>query len=161
MKRPEHSLQTQIKKWVRECVAEPHVFLAFDRAAAANPRTHLYEAARGIRAGTPDTVLLFRGRSMWVELKAGKNKTSEAQDRLHQEMAAVGHPVTVCWTVCDYWRACLAHGIKLVPYAQTHAEGLDVLLASATPAVPKKTARPRAPRPSSKALALAALAQRR
>jgi len=58
---PEHRLQIAIKKWVREAVPFPHVFLAFDRSAARSPLQHLHEKTRGARAGTPDVVLLWRG----------------------------------------------------------------------------------------------------
>lgn len=157
----EHNLQTQIKKWVRECVAEPHVFLAFDRSKAAGRFTHAREAARGIRKGTPDTVLLFQAMAMWVELKFGKNTTSDAQDELHAEMLAIGHRVRVCWTVTEYYLACRAEGVRLVQWAEARAQGLDALLAVGVPKPPKakRTAKPRTRRPSSRALAIATQAQ--
>lgn len=153
---PEHNLQVQIKKWARECIAEPHVFLAFDRSRARGDFTHAREAARGLRRGTPDTVLMFRARWMWVELKAGKNTTSDAQDLLHGEMSAIGHNVRVCWSVTDYWRCCVAEGVKMVQWAEARADGLDALLTGE--GLPKaKSAKPRQPRtkrPSSKAIAI-------
>lgn len=161
MARPEHSLQTAIKRWITDCVTEPHVFLAFDRTQASGKFTHAYEKARGIRAGTPDTQLLFRGRSMWVELKAGKNTTSDAQDELHAQMLGVGHRVRVCWTVGEYMAACQAEGVKLAQWAAARADGMDAMLAGAVaaakaakPKAPRLGAKPRTNRPSSRAIAI-------
>ena len=75
---PEHRLQIAIKKWVREAVPFPHVFLAFDRSAARSPLQHLHEKTRGARAGTPDVVLLWRRSE---ERRVGKECTSVCRSR--------------------------------------------------------------------------------
>lgn len=87
----EHILQKALVKWVREAVSEPHEFLAFDRSKAAGQFSHLREKARGVRAGTPDTLLLTaRLPPVWAELKAGTNKASEQQVDMGQRLVAIG-----------------------------------------------------------------------
>lgn len=94
MSRPidrEHILQKALVKWVREAVSEPHEFLAFDRSKAAGQFSHLREKARGVRAGTPDTLLLTaRLPPVWAELKAGTNKASEQQEDMGNRLVAMG-----------------------------------------------------------------------
>ena len=94
MSRPidrEHILQKALVKWVREAVSEPHEFLAFDRSKAARQFSHLREKARGVRAGTPDTLLLTaRLPPVWAELKAGTNKASEQQEDMGARLMAMG-----------------------------------------------------------------------
>ena len=154
---PEHRLQIAIKKWVRECVITPHVFLAFDRTRKTSAMQHIAEAARGVRAGTPDTVLLLPdGKSIWVELKWGKNTTSDRQDELHGEMRAIGHPVVVCRSVDEY--ACLLdiHHVTLSRLAMEIAAGLDRALIAAAPVKKARRSSPRAPKPRADAARIAA-----
>lgn len=153
---PEHNFQTKVKQWVRDCVAEPHVLLAHDRTHNHGTRQHIYEAARGIVAGTPDTQLLVRGRSLWVELKVKGGVLSPTQKALHPRMAAVGHPVSVAYSVTEYMGACLAAGVKLTAHAAMRAQMMDALLEAARPVKPPSKPRAaRKKRPSSKALAVA------
>lgn len=155
MAESEHALQIAVKKWCRECIAERYVLLAFDRSKAPGQFTHAREKARGIRAGTPDLQILFRGRSVWIELKAASGTVSEAQTALHAEMGEVGHAVHVCRSVVEVMGVLVAAGLKTTPTAALHAEAKDRFLA--TPKEPKKRApaKPRAKRPTPRQLATA------
>jgi len=131
MQHREHDLQASIKAWVRRWVTSSCVFLAFDRSRATSETQYLFEAARGIRAGTPDTVLLYPdGKCWWVELKVGRNKAQEAQLALHLEMAGVGHHVDIIYTVADYANALYAKGLTLHARAREEAAALDRKLAA-------------------------------
>ena len=129
MRHREHDLQASIKSWVRRWLTTPCVFLAFDRSRATSETQYVFEAARGIRAGTPDTVLLYNGRSWWVELKVGRNSAQEAQVVLHGEMRGVGHEVDIIYTVADYAAGAFAKGLTLHPRAMEEAAALDRKLA--------------------------------
>ena len=159
---PEHRLQIAIKKWVRECVVTPHVFLAFDRTRKTSMLQHIAEAARGIRAGMPDTVLLLPdGKSIWVELKWGKNTTSDRQDELHREMGAIGHPVTVCRSVDEY--ACLLeiNHVVMPRMAMEMAAALDRALIFAAPGKKLRSSRPMKPRADAARIAATARARKK
>lgn len=129
MAQPEHDLQTQVHKWARECIAEPHEFLAFDRSRKQSAMQHIREKARGVKAGTPDFLLIGAGKRLWVELKAGKNSTTTMQDEMHARLAAVGEAVLVLRSVAGVMLAARAAGFALTATAAARAEGLDALLA--------------------------------
>ncbi len=55
--------------------------------------------AMGLRAGTPDFVLCWRGRLVGIELKAGRGRMSPAQLEAHDAIALAGGAVTTCRTL--------------------------------------------------------------
>jgi VRR-NUC domain len=89
----EHILQVALVRFVREAVSAPHEFMSFDRGKAAGQWSHMREKARGVKAGTPDVLLLVEGRApIWCELKAPGNKPTEQQIDMGNRLMAVG-----CW----------------------------------------------------------------
>lgn len=89
---PEHTLQVAILKWVRACLDAPHQFLAFDRSRKQSLTQHMREKARGLRAGTADTLLCISGMPpIWCELKAPTNKPTDDQLQFGADMSALGH----------------------------------------------------------------------
>jgi hypothetical protein len=66
-----------------------------------------------MESGTPDLLVVYRGFTMWIELKTRKSdKPSHIQKRRLREWKAVGCQATVCWTldeVKDFY-----HGTKFV-----------------------------------------------
>lgn len=127
----EHILQVQIKKWVRGAVDAPHVFLAFDRSKAAGQWTHMMEKARGVQAGTPDTLLCVLGAPIfWCELKAPGNKPTAAQEALGRSLVFAGCGWFWTTTVTHYWKALSEHGVPLRPNAEYQALQADAAVAS-------------------------------
>ncbi len=55
----------------------------------------------GLRAGTPDFVLCWKGRLVGIELKAGRGRMSPAQLEAHDAIALAGGVVTTCRTLDD------------------------------------------------------------
>jgi hypothetical protein len=53
----------------------------------------------GLKQGIPDVLIWFDGRTIGIELKAGKNTVTEAQRDMHQKLAAAGVAVHVCKTL--------------------------------------------------------------
>ncbi len=53
----------------------------------------------GLRAGTPDFVLCWRGRLIGIELKAGRGRLSPAQRETHDAITLAGGVVTTCRTL--------------------------------------------------------------
>lgn len=89
----EHILQVALVRFVREAVSAPHEFMSFDRGKAAGQWSHMREKARGVKAGTPDVLLLVEGKApIWCELKAPGNKPTEQQVDMGNRLMAVG-----CW----------------------------------------------------------------
>ena len=57
--------------------------------------------AMGLRAGTPDFVMCWKGRMIGIELKAGRGRSSPAQDETHEAITLAGGVVTTCRTLDD------------------------------------------------------------
>jgi len=92
----EHIFQRYLKTWVRDCVAVEHLFMSFDSAGKATENQRARAAARGVLAGTPDTVLHVEGLPpIYAELKARGGKLSDAQQRLGEKLGELG-----CYWFC-------------------------------------------------------------
>lgn len=92
------------------------------------------EKARGLIAGTPDTVLLAPNfPAICVELKAGDNKvrSGDDQDRVGQAIRRAGHVWHWTNSVQGYAAILAEAGVLLSPDAQIKAMRADALLASA------------------------------
>lgn len=154
MAQPEHNLQVQVHKFTRDCIAAPHVFLAFDRSRRQSATQHIREKARGLRAGTADTLtLVLGGAPVWVELKVGTNKPTEVQLQFAADVEAVG--CRWCWAnSVERFRQCLvAAGVPLSPGAEVEAARLGALLAR--PKVgkgPRRSGKPRTTTPTAAGL---------
>ena len=143
---PEHNLQTQILKLVRACAPSGAVFLAFDRSKAHSQFQHAREKARGIRSGTPDTLLMVLDvPDFWCELKVDDNDTTDSQDEVIDDIRRVGRNAAVAWSVEQYRAAAVAAGIVMSPGAVVMAMRLDALL-EGPKAIATKRAAPKPPR---------------
>lgn len=123
----EHLTQRHIKLWVRDCVAAPHKFLAFDRSAPGGKFTHLRERGRGIQRATPDTQLTVAGLPViWSELKAPGKRPDADQERMGRELHALGQTWFWTTTVRGYMEGLCAAGVPLRPNAGAMAAIHDV-----------------------------------
>ena len=57
--------------------------------------------AMGLRAGTPELVLCWKGRMIGIELKAGRGRSSPAQDETREAITLAGGVVTTCRSLDD------------------------------------------------------------
>lgn len=79
-----------------------------------NPREAAHLKRLGVRAGVPDLCIpVARGgyHGLYVEMKAGSNKTTEKQDGWLRLLSRNGYATAVCWgaehaidTISDYMR---------------------------------------------------------
>ena len=97
--RAEESLQRTVADYLGRCIPPPpdgpwltavNPIPAKSRAAAGISK------AMGLKAGTPDIVLCWRGRFVGVELKADGERLSPAQHETHDEITLAGGVVTTC-----------------------------------------------------------------
>lgn len=113
--RPEESLHRSCAELLR--LHEARGALAWAHVPNGGFRTHAEAGifrALGTRAGVPDLLIwLPGGRTVQVELKAGKGRLSPAQHAWHELMGRLGHPVSVARSLDDLERILGAHG---VPY---------------------------------------------
>ena len=101
-KSPEHDIQAAFVTWCRlNEKLLPALKLAF--AVPNGGHRHVATAARlkaeGVRAGVPDWCLpVARGPyiGLWIEMKSGKNKPSDAQVEYIAMLRDARHQVFVC-----------------------------------------------------------------
>jgi hypothetical protein len=165
-RRPEWTLQTKIKAFVREFVACEHEFVAHDRSFDKTGMQHLFEEQRGIRRAWMDTSLAIMGGCTFrCELKFPPNKVvaGDDQHKLIARMNKLGHPTAWTDNVEGYMVAAMAAGVPFRPGALARARYLDEWLRATfakRSAARKKGGAGAPPRPSKGALRVAAQAQR-
>ncbi len=100
----EESLQRTVAEYLAWCVPAPpdgpgwpavNPIPAKSRAAVGISR------AMGLRAGTPDIVLCWKGRMVGIELKAGRGRVSPAPCETHDAITLAGGVVTTCRSLDD------------------------------------------------------------
>ena len=123
----EHILQKHLRHWVRDAVSADHVFLSFDSAGKATQNQRARAAARGVAAGTPDTVLHTRGfPPLYAELKAPGGKPPEAQTEMMKRLQIAGCIVEVVRSVHDYFSLLYLVRVPLRINAQVMAQHYDL-----------------------------------
>ena len=159
---PEHALQVRINRLVREHVAQPHLFLSVDAAKRSHDLARVREKARGVVAGTPDTLLICPGLPLIaIELKAPGNRPTERQEAVGAQIRAAGHRWGWCDSAEGYFALLHGLGVPLIGAWQIAAQHADAILAGAAIRTEeKRTRKPSgkrfAAKPSRAALAAAA-----
>jgi hypothetical protein len=131
---PEHALQVMIVKAVRAHVPMPHFFFSVDRSKKTGAFTHVREKARGMIAGTPDTVLVYPDHPVVaIELKAKGRKVDadSNQERVGYAIQAAGGLWGWCDSVASFLHLLKTMGIPLVGAWQLTAANYDAVLESA------------------------------
>jgi hypothetical protein len=94
-RRPEQEIQKALADHLRARAAAGTYWF---HPANGGARTAIEGAilkACGVRAGTPDLILIKDGRTYGLELKADNGRVSQAQAQTHEEMRAAGAEVAV------------------------------------------------------------------
>jgi hypothetical protein len=120
-------LQEAMPRFAKAAIAAPPVFLAFDRAEARGQRSHLYQARRGVRAGTSDTLTIAAGIHLWWEAKAKGSKPTDTQQQFGQNVVAAGDYWSWGTSIADYLRDLRECGIPVVAsadYLAMHWDGI-------------------------------------
>ena len=117
-RQPEHDMQVTLIREARRKSAEAEYkdlakLFAIPNGGKRSLATAAKMKAEGVRAGVPDLCLpVMRGGfgGMYIELKAGKNTTSDLQDDVIEELRSDGYYVEVFWS----WEEALAVMIAYV-----------------------------------------------
>ncbi len=92
-------MQRTVADWLAWCVPAPPAgpwWSAVNPVPAKSRAAAGVSKAMGLRAGTRDIVLCWRGRFVGIELKAGRGRSSPAQLETHEAITLAGGVVTVC-----------------------------------------------------------------
>lgn len=104
---PEHRMQVNLFKWAKlaeKGLPEVRWMFAVPNGGARNVIVASKLKAEGVKRGVPDVMLpVSRGgyHGLWIELKAGKNRTSAEQDDWIAALLRAGYLVQVVW---DEWQ---------------------------------------------------------
>ena len=98
----EQSLQRTVADYLALCVPAPPAgpwWTAVNPIPAKSRAAAGISKAMGLKAGTPDIVMCWRGRLVGIELKAGRGQVSPAQLEAHDAITLAGGVVTTCRTL--------------------------------------------------------------
>jgi len=107
MKHHEDSMQAACVRWFRLQYPQRVIF-AVPNGGRRNPREAARLRMQGVLSGVADLCVPephngFHG--MFVELKFGKNKTTDAQEKFLDAMRDRGYYTAVCYSVTDFVEA--------------------------------------------------------
>ena len=98
----EHALQTAVCQYMDLVIRPPLYWTAVSNGGKRDLRTAVKLKREGLKAGTPDIVVLLPGgRVAWLELKIKGGKLSPAQRGFRDICSALGHYWGVAKTVDD------------------------------------------------------------
>jgi len=126
----EHRLQTGIYAFLRLALPPDAFVTSIDHARQQSEQSGMRQKARGVRAGIPDMLILYRGEAFWLEVKTPDGRLTESQKALHSEIVRAGGHVEVVRSVSGAEHAFCLTGE--VPAGQAESAGVmdpDILSA--------------------------------
>lgn len=153
--KPEAALQSAGVKWLRHALPQGSVVLSIaherlirDKQQAIIEWSQL--KARGVLAGTPDTVcVVLDWPSVWIEWKVGGNKESLTQEAVINAIRGTGHHAFAAWSIADVETELRAIGMPLRATSMTAPE-IEQKLAARAAARARPPRKPRADRSTAK-----------
>lgn len=116
----EHALQVAVAQYLAVALRPPTIWTSLDAGAGKmSPITAALRKARGVKAGWPDILVIHPGRMpnmatvLGIELKAGKGRTSPAQEDVCLVMRSAGANYAVCRSVDEVADVLFVVGISL------------------------------------------------
>lgn len=156
MAQPEARLRARCAMLLKSHLAPPCWFSSIEHgrkhAGTAEQRAREWQrlASQGVVAGIGDMLILAPGYALWLELKAGANKQSDAQLAMQNAMAALGHGYAVVRSVEQLVDVLEQHGIPLLAGARVAALRHDGMLAVPAARKPARAVKPRDEKPTPK-----------
>ena len=99
IKRPEQELQIGVANMLRVSLPADCFWTFINNGMGRSKAEGGIAKAMGQRAGVPDLLFVYRGRALFIEMKAGKGKESPTQIECHGLLAMAGAPVATCRSV--------------------------------------------------------------
>jgi hypothetical protein len=148
--RPEDRLQSRARMFLDEYLLPPAYYTAIEhgRKHAGTEKQRAAEwqrlKAKGVKAGLPDLMVWLPGRHFTaIELKAGRNTTSDMQDAFCDAITHLGHKYVVCRSIYEIGQM-LALDESLATGWLNEAVRHDAALARETPPKRFRATKPRA-----------------
>lgn len=100
MRRPELATHRAVAEYL-QAVLPPSVFWTTFPAGGGGRARGAQLKAIGLQAGVPDILVIYCGRTYFIELKAPRGRLSEAQETCHPRIWEAGAPVGIAKSVDD------------------------------------------------------------
>ena len=97
----EDRLQIAVARFLDVSLPEGAVWFAVPNGGSRNPIEAAKLKRMGTRPGIPDICIIWRGRSIFIELKTPKGRTSPAQEAVMSALTMAGAVVNVCRSLED------------------------------------------------------------
>lgn len=102
--RPEQQLHFAVASFLHLCL-DPQVFwTTIGHGVYAGEGRRMRGAMQrraGQKAGVPDILIVHRGQAHWIELKAPRGRTTDAQDVVHDALQRAGCRVSIARSIDD------------------------------------------------------------
>lgn len=121
----EHAFQGIVDRFIDRVVLPPFWTTGINHENELTENARARARGRGVKPGVPDVYVAQGGhlsRSVWIELKWGKNPPSDAQISVHNQLRACGIFVATCRSIGGVLATLRAAGMIL----HTNADNLAV-----------------------------------
>jgi len=126
----EHQLHVSVAEMLDWMLKPPAMYTTFPAGVGKfSPALAGLLKKRGLKAGIPDILVFYHGRTLGIELKRPKGRQSEAQSEMSDKLKAAGVPVCVCHSVEEVFHELCAWRVPLRTIAHTTSlrpDGQDV-----------------------------------
>lgn len=109
----EWDFQTTVAEFLDLALPAEAFWSSVDMGPARSKAVGGLRKKRGLKAGLPDMVIVFRRITLWIEAKAPRGVLSVAQKNVRLALLANGHHWALARTLDDITEACAAVGIPL------------------------------------------------
>lgn len=96
--REEDALQRAVVRYLQWALPPDATYHSIPNEGVRHTKAAARLISMGLRAGVPDLVVLYQGRSIYFELKAPKGALSESQRQFHRKLVYCGFQVITCRT---------------------------------------------------------------
>ena len=103
MNRPEQTLQRACVKWFRMQYPTGLIHHSPNGMRSSKVQGAIFKSI-GVMAGFPDLICIYRGRIVFVELKADKGKLTDKQEDMSYYLEMNGFQVKVCRSIDDFMK---------------------------------------------------------
>lgn len=86
----EEQIQRAVTQWLDAALPDDAVFFAVPNGGARHPAVAAKLKATGTRRGVPDLSLVWKGRAIFIELKAKGGSLSPEQRAMHERLTLAG-----------------------------------------------------------------------
>lgn len=163
---PEAKLRAHVRMYLTKALPAPGFFSAIEhgRMHHGNDEQRGREWGRlkgqGVKTGLADVFIWHQNKFIAVELKAGKNTTSDSQDAFGDAMIANGFSYMVVHLVAELDAALRLHGIPVSPSMRVLAMQHDAALSILNPTKKPRAAKNQRAKPTARSIARRTTLQR-